>query len=510
MIEILESRIAPAVILSLTLGKTGALLTEETANPGDNSVSITMDSSGALHVDPSDANTQIRFNGTLLPVGDQAVAPGFIGAFTAKLGAGNDQITISGFLPGATTVDLGIGSNALTLDAATLGAKLTVKGGTGADTVTFSGATTRVFGGVNIALGEGTNLLNNTTTALLHVGGDFIATSGKGADDFLMAGKDVQILGKLGLTTGTGDDEAGFVVTGRLDVGGAATLKSGGLAGNRTDQKLNGANVFIGGAVLMDIKTGRPDQVILSAGTIFIGGAAKFTSGGTDNFGSVELGAPTMGSPTTLHIGGSLSATTKSLDSEFDILDVTFGSIVGGLNVNGFTSVAAELSGSIGGAVKVALAGAELSGYFFLGTVLNAADPLHVGAVTVTTKNADSTLSLLKVIAQGTVKITGTKGGDYFGADDTLFLAAATIDLGAGADQFGIESGTNPTGLTQVNAPLTLLGGGGVDTFDLSGAVANTTLNAIATILIDGGAETDVLHLGATGNYQTKVVQKNI
>lgn len=508
-IELLESRIAPAVILNLIVGKTGVTLAEDTKNPGENLLNVSVDATGALHIDPVDVATQISINnGTPLAAGEEAVIPGFTGNFTAKLGAGNDQLNITGTMPGAVTVDLGVGDNGLTLTSATVGGKLTAKGGVGADTVSFGGTTTHIYGAVNLTLGEGGNTLNNTTSTLLHVGGDFIATSGKANDDFLMAGKDVQILGKLSLTTGAGSDDAGFDVTGRLDIARDVSLKSTGLATLRTDQALNGANVFVGGAVTMDVKAGFANQDLVSAGTIFIGGAAKFSCSGKDSFTDVQLGA-VAGSPTVMHIGGLLSATAKGPSADFAINDVAFGSLVGGLNVSGFTEVIAELSGSIGGAVKVALAGGQ-DGYFFAGTQGNATVPLFLNAVTVTTKTDGATLSLLGVIAQGAVKMKGSAAADTFAVDDVLFLGATTIDLGAGDDDFHVEDGNSPTGFTQVNAPLTLLGGAGEDSFSFSGGVANRTLNAVATILVDGGADTDTVTLGANGNYQVKLVQKNV
>lgn len=508
MIEALEPRIAPAVILNLTLGKTGVTLAEEAASPGDNLLNVTVDAAGALHIDPVDAVTQIRFNGALLAAGDEAVVTDFTGNLMAKLGAGSDQLAVTGKLPGALTVDLGAGANGLTLTDATVGGKLTVKGGADADTIGFAGATTRIFGAVNLTLGEGANVLNNTTTSLLHVGGDFTATAGKANDDFLMAGSSVQILGKLSLTIGAGQDAAGFDVTGDLRIGRDAMLKGTGLATKRTDLTLKGANIFIGGAVTMDVKAGHTNEKLVSPGTIFVGGAAKFTSGGTDSFTDVAIGA-SSGASTVLHIGGAVMATTKSPNAGFAISDVAFGTLVGGLNVSGFNSIIAELSGSIIGPVKAALATGD-DGYFFAGTNGGAADPLVLNAVTVTAKTNGATLSFLNVIAQGAVTMTGTAGSDTFAVDDVLFLGATKIDLGASNDDFHVEDGNSPAGTTQVNAPLTFLGGAGADTFSFSGGVANRTLNAVATILIDGGADTDTVTLGANGNYQAKLVQKNI
>lgn len=506
-IEILESRIAPAVILGVTVGKAGVTIAEEAGSTGDNPLVLNIDAMGALHVAPTGA-TQLRFGGQLLAAGTEAVVSGFTGNISAKLGVGTDQITVTGKLPGALSADLGPGANLLDLSSATVGGKLTVKGGAGVDTVTFSGTTTRVFGSVNLALGDGVNTLNNTTSSLLYVGGDFIATSGKGNDDLLMAGSNVQILGKLGLNSGAGSDSAGFLVTGGLSVGRDVSLIGTGLAGQRTDLTLNAASIFVGGAVTMDVKAGFTNQKLVSPGTIFVGGAAKFTSSGTDSFTDVAVGA-SSGSATVLHIGGALVATTKSPSADFAINDVAFGTLVGGLTATGFNSVAAELSGAIIGPVNVALA-TGTDGYFFAGTILNAADPLALNAVTVTSKTVGATLSLLNVIAQGAVKMTGTLGDDIFAMDDVLLLGAMKVDLGAGSDSFHIEDGNIPTGTSQINAALTLLGGAGADSFSFSGNIANRTLNAVASILVDGGADLDSVTLGVNGDYQGKLTQKNI
>ena len=192
----------------------------------------------------------------------------------------------------------------------------------------------------------------------------------------------------------------------------------------------------------------------------------------------------------------------------------------GALTVSGFSTFdVGELGGSIRGPVRVALGGAPASSFvmFTLGANANQADPLQVGAVTVTVAPTieSASLRLRNVIAQGPVKITGARGFDLFAADDVLFLAAATVDLGPGDDLFRLEQETSATSLTTpvgvtASAPLTLLGGAGVDTFVVSGAGALQTVNAFASIIIDGGAETDLVTLGANGNYHAMLVQRNI
>lgn len=509
MIEPLESRIAPAAVLAVTIGKAGITVAEEAANPGSNQLNIFTDSTGALHLQPTDMTTQFRIDGTLTPAGAAVVISEFTGNLSLLLGQGDDAVNITTSLPGNVNLDLGIGTNSATVSDATIGGKFGVKAGPGADTVAFTGANVRLFGATTFALGDGVNTLTNSTTSLLHVGGDFSITTGKDNDQLLMQGSNVQVLGKLTFNTGLGCDKAGFNLTGSLAVARDVTFKTGGKMGNRSDQKIAAGDFTIGGALSMDVKIGFTNQTVASNGTMFIGGAATFTSGGADSFTSVFIG-PVSGSPSnSLHVGGPITATTKGPDAEFELRSIAFGSLPGGVTANGFNSTTVQLSGSVG-AVKAALATGQ-GGYFFLGTVLNSASPLYTGAVTVSAAKVDgANMSLLNTIVQGPLSVTGSKGDDIFGLDDVLLLGASKVDLGAGDDQSYIENGNIPTGASQISAMLTILGGAGTDIFNLSGANANTKLNAIATILIDGGADADTVNQGMNGNYGPKLVTKNI
>lgn len=507
-VEPLESRIAPAVILNITVNAAGVSVVEDKANAGDSQVTFTVEANGDLTIDPTDAFTQLRINGAPpLAAGDAVTLAGFAGGLKLSMGSGTDEVTLTGSFPKAVTIDLGTGagSNDVTVANASIGGAFSVKGGTGNDSVSFSGTAVNLFGGVKLALGDGSNALVDSADTLT-VNGNFSALGGKGVDDFLMDGKTVVISGKLDLNTATGNDEAGFDVTQTLQIDGGVSLKSTGKIDTNITHLLRAVNaITIGSKVTMAITNGTGHQSIVStAGSVTIQGAAAFTIGG-GQFSEVKVTADT-----SLAIGGAFTATTKSLDAELDVKARTgTGRINGAFTATGFLEVIGEFSGSIAGPAKIALAGGN-DGYALLGTKLSDTAPLWLGAVSMTTKANGNTLALSNTVVQGALKITGSANTDSFVMDDTVLTAASSVDLGAGNDTFFIETGVFPPATSQILAPLILKGGTGDDTFNFSGNNLNATLRAVAKVTADGGAGTDTLNPGALATFVTPLVQVSI
>lgn len=505
-IEPLESRIAPAVILNVVTSAKGVTITEDAKNAGSSAVSFTVLANGDLVIDPTDLVTQLKVNGAIpLVAGDPTTIIGFAGGITGKFGVGDDQLTFTGKVGGAVTLDLGVGNNSVTLTDATLGGALSVTGGVGNDIVTFSGSAVDLFGAVKLKLGDGANVLNNTAGSLA-TGGDFIVTSGKGADDLLMGGSAVVINGKLDMNSGAGADQLGFDVSGLLQIGKTATLKTTGDAAGSIDQTLSGATAVGTGGITMAVTNGTADQhVISTGGPVVISGAATFTSGKTGNFGEVTVHAATY-----LTVSDKFTATTGGHDSELDVRATNVnGRIGGGFTSTGFSSVVAEFSGSIVGPVKLTLP-SLVDGYVFLGTKVSQTAPLWLGAVTIASKGEGNIIGLSNAIVQGALKVTTGANNDDFVIDDTVLLGSSTIDLGASSDRFLIETGTTPPGSTQILGKMVLKGGAGSDTFTFGGQNANITLRAIAQIIADGGADADVLQMNGNSAFALPIMQVSI
>ena len=506
-IEPLEHRIAPAgIILNVVTSAKGVSITEDSANPGASVVSFTIEADGDLVIDPTDVVTQLKINGAApLAAGDAFTFTGFPGGITAKLGLGNDQITLTGRIAGAVSFDLGPGTNGVTLTDAEVGGALSVKGGVDNDTVTFAGTAVDLSGPVKLTLGDGANVLANTAGTLA-TGGDFVASSGKGADNLLLGGTSVIINGKLDLNSGTGGDSVGFAVTQLLQIGKTASLKSGGDVNASTNQTLNGATAVGVGGVTMAVAVGTANQHVISAnGPVVITGAATFTSGAGGDFGEVTVYADSY-----LTISDSFKATTASPDGDVDVRAKTVNGRIGGaFTSTGFSSVVAEFSGAIVGPVKLALPTLQ-DGYVFLGTQVSQTAPLWLGAVTIAGKGLDHTVGLSNATVQGALKVTTVGGNDTFVIDDTVLLGATSVDLGDNNDRFLIETGTTPPGTSQIFGKMLLKGGGGGDTFTFGAANANTVLRAVAQITVDGGAGTDTLTTGANTTFTLPIIKLNI
>ncbi len=207
----LEARDVPAGLVTATLSGAGLLSLVGDAQANDITILVT---GGANPTVTLTAGGSTAINAAM--PGVTVVLPGAIKSLSAKMGDGNDSLAIDGAaafaLTGAATIDLGGGTNTLTLsttDKIDLG-KLTVTGGDGNDTVT-------VRGGV----GKGSQILG-AAQFNLGVGAANVTLGGNG-----VAFGDLNVKGALGVTADGGTN--GVVVSGdHVTVGGATSLKTKG------------------------------------------------------------------------------------------------------------------------------------------------------------------------------------------------------------------------------------------------------------------------------------------
>lgn len=264
LIEPLESRIAPAAVVTVDLTNGKLTLT------GDNGdATVTLTAPDSTHSVLS-AGTDTTFTmGT--STGLTSLPLGVFKSLSATFGTGVDTFTVAGSdFGGDVSIDLGTGvSNSLTLDSITAKGGLTVKAGAGDDTVTVQGSGAQVKGAASFDLGDaGTNgnVLTVGGTSFL-VGKDFTYTGGAQEDSIALSTL-VGIKGSATLTLGTGDATvsafgAGLAVGKKLSI----EAKDEGAGANPTTDPAKRANIFlitpslaVGGDV--DIKTGAgEDQV---------------------------------------------------------------------------------------------------------------------------------------------------------------------------------------------------------------------------------------------------------
>jgi hypothetical protein len=359
--EPLETRDTPAGIVSAAVS--GGVLTL-TGDDADNFVSLVQT---GTTIDVAGPNGTTITGGTSFPN---------VTALRAVLADGNDSLAIDNTaafnLPGAVTVDLGDGQNALALSTNAkldLGA-LTVTAGDGADLVTVAGGAgqaSKITGNVNIALGIGADLQGpaGVNSAVYFQGLDLTGPAGlvltaQDGDEALTL-TDVRVT--RGVTANGGEGSLDAFTTGSSF--GALSLSSvGRQSGNPFDgTTLTATSTTIAGAV--NLKSGA-------------GARLEFTDGAT---GPVTVTAGPAGY-TTNDFGGTVT-------------------VNGNVTVKGFRNSLTTVVG---------------------------ADVTVTGDVSVTSAYQSSLALMESVLRARNISVTGTgSGGADFYAPD--FLAANTANL---------------------------------------------------------------------------------
>jgi fibronectin-binding autotransporter adhesin len=178
-LEALEPRLPPAGLVAASVSPAGVLtLGTVPGQDGDEVVTVSRTAGGTYILTPG-AGVALRVRGidhtTPWPM------DGVTGGLVARLGAGNDQLTLDeGPFPRSVAIDLGAGNNTLTVQDATIAGGLAVTAGAGNDTVTFTGLAAAVGGAFTAQLGDGTNLVQAASSRATF--GSFRVTGGAGND----------------------------------------------------------------------------------------------------------------------------------------------------------------------------------------------------------------------------------------------------------------------------------------------------------------------------------------
>jgi hypothetical protein len=369
-IEVLESRIAPAGLITIDQSAGGLFFngSEEAAK---------------FRVDQVNAQTWLiqGFAGTLVQVGATGTAAESVlitaplGGVTVNFGGGDDSVGFVGVkLKQSLTVNGGAGANSTFLtDVAAVG-KVSVVGGAGNDQVTVSGYKSNFAQGMQLALADGNNSFKVEGTTASFTGLSYTGGIGNDAVDF--SGGKVLVKGNLTVDGGTAGSSNVSLKPANLTVSGGVKLTDG--AGNAKLFVQPGGSLRIAQALQIDGGAGDDDIRVGGGGLLTSIGSVKIDGGGgSTNSESISLkaggllnvlGAVSMsqtGGANTVALGGDVvkiggSVTVDLGDNpnaprgRFDLSATTSAKLAGNLEV---TSGAGRFAHKIGSEGNITIAG---------------------------------------------------------------------------------------------------------------------------------------------------------
>ena len=367
-LELLEARIAPAGLVKIAVAKGTVTITGDAM---DNEITIDIVSPGVLEITGAMS--------TMLQLGKDGTP-----------GAG--PIDVAGYA-GDLKVVLGDGSDSVTLDAGVYLKNVTLDGGAGNNTFSYSNP---VVPGTFSILAKGGNDTVDGVANLL-VGHDLNIKLGDGINEVTSNASTFSVGGNLTLTAGSSPDNFAFASTSPTTIGGNVVVNLGSNADTFKFQ--SDEHIQIGGNVSV---TGAQKSSVASPG----GTAANFTISADDYVG----------------INGNVSVTGKN---------DTMGFVMGGTNT---TTVFGKVTVTTGNSSFLTLNGGQ-QGYY--------------GDVTFKTKG-DTTLNMKannQFFIGGKLSYTGDKGVDHITIiEDGTIVGSATFNLGGGDGQtitFGGKTSTN-------------------------------------------------------------------
>ena len=199
VLESLESRLAPAGIVTLNLSGGVLSLTGDALN---NDLQITESGGDWTIASQSGGSTQFSMNGGPLLPSITFAAPA---SLSANLGAGNDDVLISqAILPGTVSIDGGEGNDAVDLTGTSINGMASVRLGNGSDYFTAGG--NLFFGkGLSVDLGAGQNTFDLNARSLISNGSISAIAGGSAIDKqtFILAAEVADVKGSVTLRTST-------------------------------------------------------------------------------------------------------------------------------------------------------------------------------------------------------------------------------------------------------------------------------------------------------------------
>lgn len=486
-IEALESRIAPAAVVTLSLSAAGKLTvtTEDGSSPDMN---ISSDTAGGVTTyylqglnTVEDTTFKLGKSPTGITLGTSTVTDDYativgIKSIAINFGDGKNAVSLGNgvyglSVPGDLSIIGGNGDGERIQVGAlgngvTVGKAFTVKLNGGSDSLDFLGTGTSSFGKTTIDLGKGTNdapktLGTNNTSTLTFT--DALTITSGGADTKIelgFAGGSVSVAKNLMVNTASGDNTikilgADVNVTGNL----ALTTKGKAVGRTNTVEIKGDTSLNVGGGVTIK---GNPfsNDVSINSGNILVGRGVTIT-GGADN--DTVVINPTIGKITgKVSVKGGKGANVTTLASGVDLN----GFLVGSVSVTGvdnFDKVVID---------KVTV---DDNVSFLLGT----------GSSEVVVKNAD--------FDGFTIKATGAEGTtDQLTIDHLDTVLAASFTYGAGDSTVNIAAYT-------AFANFTLKTGNGTNAMNISASAGAGLSKFHGKTSITGGTGNDTVVIGVDG-----------
>lgn len=464
VLETLESRLAPAGLVTLNLTAAGALTVA--GDTLDNDFVITESGDQWTISAVAGSTTMFRLNGGAEQTAITFDAPL---SLTAKLGAGNDDMTLNGTLiPKNLNVDTGDGNDVLDLTSASIGGTAVITMGKGNDYFTAGGELTFAKG-LSVNLGAGANTFDVNADSFSS-GGNVSATASGLASElqaFVLKTGDGYINGSLTLKTTTAsptDFEIGDSAIDVLEVTKAMTLQS---AAGEDVVTLKG-DLHVGGLLSMRLGNGNNSVVTTDLDQLSSYGLTYTGGTGNDTF---ELEAREV------IVAGNFSFSAGAGTNRLDLNPSEYLGITKALTYTG---------------------GAGVDDFFLDGPAETLENDEIVtgvvvsGLVTMNASNGDNYLGINAISAHlGGVKYTGGTGidivdiGQFEGNSDLINVYGAVT----------INTGTNEAEVMIWNADLrgnlavtTNVFAGGADTIQL----LNSDFRGTTSLTMKGNADSDV------------------
>lgn len=540
-IETLESRIAPASLVTVTFEK--GVLTLTGGSEADGFTITALDATVTeLKATPG---TLFHLEGVADSDTLRLTTP--VKSLTATLGGDNDSLTLVGLnIAGDVTVIGGAGNNAVNVDTVAIKGALKITGEAGADTLTVSGNGLTVKKDVTLELGDGDNGVSNAT--IFQTGKNFTYTGGSGEDGLETTLGSFSVAGNLSVTLGAGDATVGLLATGLLStfsVGKKFTFdSSGSLPGDEVNLSLLGYVAKVGGDLVLTDGAGDLTVQSSSLGAAGVRGAISIETGAGSSAVNLLL----------FQISAKSITVDASASSESSFMLGGFAAkFSGGISYTGSAGEDQLTIQGIGGAGGFAggaffadlgdgdnsLIAVSFGGFFKSVKVLGGAndDNFTVGALVAKTASIDiqtgggtdtTQLLFLNSTISGKVSVTNDPGavqGTVTSAFINTVIGSLDVNLSGDGNSvlFGIGGGPlgvgGVDGLT-VKKAIHVVTGGGEDTVNFSGArnvkvgggiklelgdgtnqVLGTVANfATKSLNITTGSGTDSVSFGGTGN----------
>jgi hypothetical protein len=451
-----------------------------------------------------------------------------------RSGNGDDSVTFSQGsvrLLGGLSLDLGDGDNTATIAIAQKVARLSYAGGSGADSVSISGAgDIQIAGLLRFAPGDGANTLamsGNTITI-----GSLAVFGGLGDDTFAVSSTSLQVDGKSDLRLGDGSNVTD-ISTSVARLGGPLTITGGAGPDNATIDTITlfskGGVRFDGGAggpdsfgfgvsaaeILGSLQARTPDAPGMASSIALSLGFTTITKNITAQAGAGNAGI-SIGASNDFFVGGRIDLRGAGEGDKTFTIATTIMTVLGGIQIGGGSGVnsatvsgASALLGSLsytGGAgvdTFVANLGGSITGPMRLdmGTGNNTAQITGNSLTTALSlargldfrsdapAASTDTVNLANVIIRGKTSITMGNGASNVSIENFVMDSLA-LDTAGGADVVEIE--TAASGRASVfNGSVRILLGDGDDALTIGDNSDQAKADFRKRVLIDGGDGTD-------------------